>query len=192
MANENNPDELPQATVVRSKRFRVSVVWIIPILAAVVAIGIGIQRIRNEGPTITIIFKGAAGIEAGKTFIKYKDVNIGLVSTVQLTDKYARVLVTAKMDKNAAGLIVKDAKFWVVQPQVTLSGVSGLGTLLSGHYIGFQAGKSRRARTQFHGARCAALITDQPGRYFKLDAASFGSVGVGAPVYYRSVSVGEV
>ena len=88
MANENNPDELPQATVVRSKRFRISIVWIIPILAAVVAIGIAIQRIRNEGPTITIIFKGAAGIEAGKTFIKYKDVNIGQVSAVQLTDDY--------------------------------------------------------------------------------------------------------
>ncbi len=106
MANENNPDELPQATVERSKRFRISIVWIIPILAAVVAIGIGIQRIRNEGPKITIIFKGAAGIEAGKTFIKYKDVNIGLVSAVQLTDDFTKVLVTAQIDKHAEGLIV--------------------------------------------------------------------------------------
>ncbi len=192
MANQNNPDELPQATVERSKRFRVSIVWIIPILAAVVAIGIGIQRIRNEGPKITIVFKGAAGIEAGKTFIKYKDVNIGLVSAVQLTDDFAKVLVTAQIDKHAAGLIVEDAKFWLVQPQITLSGISGLGTLLSGNYIGFQAGKSLERARSFTALDAAPLITDQPGRVFKLNAASLGSVGVGAPVYYRSVSVGEV
>jgi paraquat-inducible protein B len=192
LANENNTDDLPHATVERSKRFRLSIVWIIPILAAVVAIGIGIQRIRNEGPKITIIFKGAAGIEAGKTFIKYKDVNIGLVSAVLLTDDFTKVLVTAEIDKHAAGLIVADAKFWVVQPQVTLSGVSGLGTLLSGQYIGFQAGTSHERARSFTALDAPPLITDQPGRYFKLDAASLGSVGVGAPIYYRSVSVGEV
>ncbi|MGP8095704.1 MAG: intermembrane transport protein PqiB [Steroidobacteraceae bacterium] len=192
MANENNPDELPQATVVRSKRFRLSIVWIIPILAAVVAIGIGIQRIRNEGPKITIVFKGASGIEAGKTFIKYKDVNIGLVSAVQLTDDFTKVLVTAQIDKHAEGLIVQDAKFWVVQPQVSLSGVSGLSTLLSGQYIGFQAGKSHERARSFTALDAPPLITDQPGRVFKLNAATLGSVGVGAPIYYRSVSVGEV
>ncbi len=192
MANENNPDELPQATVVRSKRFRLSIVWIIPILAAVVAIGIGIQRIRNEGPKITIVFKGASGIEAGKTFIKYKDVNIGLVSAVQLTDDFTKVLVTAQIDKHAEGLIVQDAKFWVVQPQVSLSGVSGLSTLLSGQYIGFQAGTSHERARSFTALDAPPLITDQPGRVFKLNAATLGSVGVGAPIYYRSVSVGEV
>src|SRR5271155_2563964 len=120
MAEPTNPDEVPQATVMSSKRFHLSVVWIIPILAAVVAIGIAVQRIRNEGPTITIVFKGAAGIEAGKTSIKYKDVTIGLVDTVQLSDDFTKVVVTAKIAKHAAGLIVEDAKFWVVQPQVSL------------------------------------------------------------------------
>src|SRR5580693_3085513 len=142
MANQGDLGDLPQASTVRSKRFRISIVWIIPLLAAVVAIGIAIQRVRNEGPTITITFKGAAGIEAGKTFIKYKDVTIGQVTTVQLTDDYSKVVVTAQIAKHAEGLIVEDAKFWVVQPQVTLSGISGLGTLLSGQYIGFQAGTS--------------------------------------------------
>ncbi len=82
---------LPQATVVPKKRTRVSVVWIIPILAAVVAIGIAIQRIMSEGPTITIVFKAAQGVEAGKTFIKYKDVNIGQVTAVQLSSDRAHV-----------------------------------------------------------------------------------------------------
>lgn len=176
----------------RTKRFRISIVWIIPILAAVVALGIAIQRVRNEGPTITIIFKGAAGIEAGKTFIKYKDVTIGLVDTVQLSDDFARVVVTAKIAKHAAGLIVEDAKFWVVQPQVSLSGISGLSTLLSGQYIGFQAGTSTKRARDFIALDVPPMITDQPGKLFILNAATLGSVGIGAPIYYRSVSVGQV
>ena len=85
MADEHRSlEQSPQATVVPPRRTRISVVWIIPILAAVVAIGIAVQRILSEGPTITIVFKAAEGIEAGKTFIKYKDVNIGQVTAVQL------------------------------------------------------------------------------------------------------------
>ena len=88
------PGELPQALVVRPGRRRISIVWIIPVLAALVAIGIAVQRIRSEGPTITIVFNAADGIEAGKTFIKYKDVNIGQVMAVQLTEDFAKVEVT--------------------------------------------------------------------------------------------------
>src|SRR5215471_15724874 len=129
---------LPQATLERRRRGRISVVWVILILAAAVAIGIAVQRIMSEGPTITIVFPVAQGIEAGKTHIKYKDVNIGQVTAVKLTPNYAKVEVTAKIAKSAAGLMVEDAKFWVVEPRVTLSGVSGLGTLLSGNFIGFE------------------------------------------------------
>jgi paraquat-inducible protein B len=192
MANENDLNELPLATVVRQKGFRLSVVWIIPILAAVVALGIAIQRIRNAGPTINIVVKSASGIEAGKTLIKYKDVTIGHVNTVQLSDDYTKVLVTAEIDKHAAGLIVEDAKFWVVEPRVSLSGVSGLNTLLSGQYIGFQKGTSLKRARDFTVLDVAPVITDQPGLRLRLTASSLGSIGVGAPIYYRSLSVGEV
>ncbi len=192
MAEPGDLNDLPQASVAPTKRFRLSVVWIIPILAAVVAIGIAIQRVSSEGPTITIIFKAAAGIEAGKTFIKYKDVTIGHVTTVELTKDYSQVLVTAQIEKHAAGLIVEDAKFWVVQPTVTLSGITGLNTLLSGNYIGFQAGKSTERARHYTALDVPPVITDQPGRRFKLTAKSLGSLGIGAPVYYRSVPVGEV
>ena len=106
MAESTDRDNLPRATVVPRRRQRISVVWIIPILAAVVAIGIAIQRIMSEGPTITIVFKAAQGVEAGKTFIKYKDVNIGQVTAVQLSSDHSKVEVTAKIDKSAAGLMV--------------------------------------------------------------------------------------
>jgi paraquat-inducible protein B len=192
MANESDLNNLPLASVVRTKRVRLSIVWIIPILAAVVALGIAIQRVLNEGPTITIDFKAAAGIEAGKTFIKYKEVTIGQVTAVELTQDYSRVRVTAKIANHAAGLMVRDAKFWVVQPSVSLSGVSGLSTLLSGQYIGFQAGTSLQKEHLYTALDVPPLITDQPGRRFMLRATSLGSVGIGAPIYYRSISVGEV
>jgi len=184
--------DLPQAAVVRPRRTRVSVVWIIPILAAVVALGIAIQRIVTEGPTITIVFKSAEGIEAGKTFVKYKDVNIGQVTEVRLTDGFGKVEVTAKIDKSAAGLMVEDAKFWVVEPRVTLSGVSGLGTLLSGNYIGLQPGKSDQSRRQFTALDVPPFVADQPGRQFVLKADDLGSLGIGAPIYYRRLPAGQV
>jgi paraquat-inducible protein B len=192
MPNENNLNELPQASIERPKRFRVSVVWIIPILAAVVAIGIAVQRILNEGPTITIVFKAAEGVEAGKTFLKYKEVTVGTVSAVQLSDDFTKVVVKAKIAKYAAGLMVDDTTFWIVAPRVTLSGISGLGTLLSGNYIGLAPGKATRHRHEYIGLDVPPPITDQPGRLFVLKADSLGSVGIGAPVYYRSLSVGQV
>jgi paraquat-inducible protein B len=188
-----SPDSLPRATVVPRRRQRISVVWIIPILAAVVAIGIAIQRILSEGPTITIVFKAAQGVEAGKTFVKYKDVNIGQVTAVQLSSDHSKVEVTAKIDKNAGDLMVADAKFWVVEPRVTLSGVSGLGTLLSGNFIGFEVGKSDKQQRKFTGLEVPPIITSgQPGRQFVLKASDLGSLGIGSPIYYRRLQVGQV
>jgi paraquat-inducible protein B len=188
-----SPDNLPRATVVPRRRQRISVVWIVPILAALVAIGIAIQRILSEGPTITIVFTSAGGVEAGKTFVKYKDVNIGQVTAVELSDDYSKVQVTAKIAKSAAGLMVEDAKFWVVEPRVTLSGVSGLGTLLSGNYIGFEAGSSDKKQHNFTGLETAPVITSgQPGRQFVLKADDLGSLAIGSPVYYRRLQVGQL
>ena len=193
MAQNIDRDDLPQATVVRKKGARISVVWIIPLLAAVIAIGIAIQRIMSEGPTITITFKAAEGLEAGKTFVKYKDVNIGQVTAVKLSSDHSKVEVTAKIDKSAADLMVEDAKFWVVQPRVTLSGVSGLGTLLSGNFIGFEVGKSKKQQRNFSGLEVAPLITGgQPGRQFVLRAENLGSLGIGSPIYYRRLQAGQV
>ena len=193
MAENIDRDDLPQATVVPKRGTRISVVWIIPILAAVVAIGIAIQRVMSEGPTITIVFKAAQGLEAGKTFVKYKDVNIGQVTAVKLSSDHSKVEVTAKIDKSAADLMVADAKFWVVEPRVTLSGVSGLGTLLSGNYIGFEVGKSDKPQRKFTGLEVAPIITGgQAGRQFVLKAENLGSLGIGSPIYYRHLQAGQV
>ena len=190
---EGDRDEVAQATVVSKKSSRISMVWIIPILAAVIAVGIAVERILTEGPTITILLKVADGIEAGKTDVKYKDVKIGQVTKVELAKDSDGVEVTAKMSKRVANLLVEDAKFWVVEPRVTLSGVSGLGTLLSGNYLGFAVGKSTKPQRTFTALEVPPIITGgQPGREFTLKAHDLGSLGIGSPIYYRRLQAGQV
>ncbi len=162
-------------------------------MAALVAVGIAVERFINEGPTITITFRKAEGIEKGKTFIRYKDVDIGQVTKVRLADDYANVLVTAKINKEAENLIVEDAKFWIVQPRVTISGISGISTLLSGNFIGFEPGKSGTPHRHFEGIEVPPVIAStEPGKEFVLKADDLGSLGIGSPVYFRRLNVGQV
>lgn len=190
--SEQSSDDVPEATVVRHKRLRLSVVWLIPLLAAVLALGILFQRLTSQGPVIRITFSVAGGIEAGKTVLKYKDVTVGQVTAVHFVDDFHKVEVTAQIAKSAAGLMVEDTKFWVVAPHISITGISGINTLLSGNYIELAAGKSKEASRTFVGLDQQPRITDQPGRRFVLRAPELGSLSIGAPLYYRQLPVGEV
>ena len=193
MTDHTDINNVPEAVAVPKKRMRFSVVWIIPVVAAIVAVGIAVQQILTKGPTITIVFKEAEGIEAGKTFVKYKDVKIGQVTKVKLSKDFAKVAVTVSIDKSAAGLIVEDTKFYIEQPRVSLSGISGLGTLMSGNYIGIEVGKSTKAQYEFVGLEVPPPVSiEEPGRRFILEADNLGSVGIGSPLYYRRLNVGQV
>jgi paraquat-inducible protein B len=193
MTDKIDLTNVPETTTVPRKRKRFSVVWIIPLIAALVALGIAVQRILTEGPTITIIFSKAEGIEGGKTFVKYKEVEIGHVTKVKLSEDFQKVVLTAKIDKSAAGLLVEDTKFWIEQPRASLSGISGIGTLLSGNYLGLEPGKSKKERRDFIGLEVPPTITfDQPGRRFVLQTSTLGSIGNGSPLYYRQLNVGQV
>ncbi len=185
--------EVPVSEVAQARRHRVSAVWIVPILAALVGIGIVVQQEMNEGPAIRIYFRSAEGVEAGKTSVKYKDVEIGKVETVALSEDYSRIVVTAKIEKSAEKLMVGGARFWVVKPRVSLSGVSGISTLLSGNYIRFEPGTSGRPERVFTGLDTPPPVTSEvPGRVFLLRADTLGSLGAGSPVYYRRLNVGQV
>ncbi|HEX9391105.1 MAG TPA: MlaD family protein [Usitatibacteraceae bacterium] len=182
----------PKAEIVR-RRWPFSPIWIIPIAAGLIAIGLAMEQIARQGPTVTISFKAAGGIVAGKTPIKYKDVTIGLVSSVRLSSDYSTVEVSAKISREAAGLMTEGASFWIVRPRATLSEVSGLNTLLSGNYIGFDRGKSGGDRRQFIGLETARVIEpDTPGRQFTLHTADAQHIEVGLPVYFRGLQVGQV
>ncbi|MBP2685089.1 MAG: mammalian cell entry related domain protein, partial [Deltaproteobacteria bacterium] len=110
-----------------------------------------------------------------------------------LSEDFSKIVVTAKMEKHAQGLLVEDSRFWIVKPRVTLSGVSGIGTLLSGEYIGVEPGKSGKSHRDFVGLEGPPPITGgMSGREFTLRAATLGSMGIGSPIYYRRLNVGQV
>jgi paraquat-inducible protein B len=190
--DEKDAGALPPAAPVRS-RFSFSRVWIIPVVAAAIALGLAFQRIAQEGPTVTITFKSVGGLEAGKTQIRYKDVVIGVVTGVRLSTDFRSVEVSAKIAKEAEGLMTEGASFWIVRPRVTLSEVSGLGTLFSGNYIGFERGGANRVQRHFAGLESARVIDpDAPGRRFTVHARDALHVDVGFPVYYQGIQAGQV
>lgn len=193
MSDSIDLTKFPEATAAPKKKRKVSPVWIIPIVAALVAIGIAVQKILMEGPTIEIVFTKAEGIEAGKTFVKFKDVEIGHVTKINLSTDFKKVVVTAKIDKSASGLLLEDSKFWVESPRASLSGISGIGTLLSGNYIGLEPGSAKTISHKFTGLETPPPVTaDVPGKRFVLQASTLGSLGNGSPLYYRKLNVGKV
>lgn len=184
---------LPEVTVVRRKRMRLSLVWVVPIAALVVGLVLIIRALTSVGPEITITFRTAEGLEPGRTEVRFKEVAVGKVSRVALSPDRQRVMVTVKLDKSAESLAVDDTRFWVVKARVGLAGVTGLGTLFSGSYIGVDAGASEESRNHFTGLESPPLVLrDEPGRVFHLEADELGSLDVGSPVYYRRARVGRV
>ncbi|KWZ34373.1 MULTISPECIES: intermembrane transport protein PqiB [Burkholderia] len=170
-----------------------SLVWLVPLIAALIGIGLVIKSVRERGPEITISFHSAEGLEPGKTQVKYKDVEIGMVKTIKLSKDLSRVLVQVQLKKEAEDFAVKGSRFWIVRPRVGATGVSGLGTLLSGAYIGVDAGHGQDTLTDFTGLETPPAVTgDQKGTQYVLRGDSLGSVDIGSPVYYRRVQVGQV
>ena len=167
--------------------------WLVPLIAVAVGGWLAVQTILAKGPIATISFLTAEGLEVGKTKIKFKDVDIGVVKEIRLSDDHTRVIVTAEFAKEADGFLVQDSRFWVARPRISGGGISGLGTLLSGAYIGADFGKSAERRSEFVGLEVPPILTTGlPGREFVLRADNLGSVGYATPVYYRRLQVGEV
>ena len=184
---------IPSAVPLSKRRWAISIVWLIPLVAVLVGGWVAVHYLMARGPTISIEFANAEGLEAGKTKLRYKEVDIGTVAAIAIAKDRSHVIVTAKMAKQAEDLLVTDTKFWVVRPRVSLNSISGLGTLLSGAYIGLDAGKSEESHYDFKGLEAPPPIpSDLPGRRFLLHADDIGSLYVGAPVYYRRVEVGSI
>jgi paraquat-inducible protein B len=183
-------DAVPEAEVKTSRG--ISIVWLVPLVAAVIGIWLAYTTLQERGPTITITFDNAEGLEAGKTKVKYKDVEVGTVENVRLSDDLKHILVTAEMVKEAESYMTEGTRFWVVSPRLGAGGVSGLGTLLSGVYIGVDP-KPGAAAKEFIGLAEPPLITsDTPGRHYMLRATTRGSISRGSSVYFRGIEVGQV
>ncbi len=186
-------DELPQPRIATARRWNVSLVWLLPAVAVAVGASLLVRTVFLVGPRIDIEFASADGVEAGKTEVRYKEVVIGKVQSVSLRDDRKRVVVGIQLDRSAAGIAVEDTTFWVVRPRIGVGGVTGLGTLLSGAYIGADAGISTRARTEFVGLEAPPFVLrGEPGSIFVLRSDDLGSLDVGSPVFYRRTRVGRV
>jgi len=185
--------EIPEAVSEPKRRYSIQLVWIIPILAAVIGISIAVKAVMDRGETVTITFKTGEGMEAGKTKIKYKDVQIGEVKELAISRDRSHVVVTAEMSKDARSLLVKDTRFYVVRARISGGSVTGLGTLIGGSYIGLDAGNSTERRDDFVGLEAPPAVSmEVPGRQFVLHAADAGSIDTSAPVFFRKMQVGHV
>src|SRR5262245_34234687 len=190
---EGSAPNVPESRAVSRKQTRLSLVWIIPIVAAIAGAWVAVTRILGEGPKITIVFKSAEGLEAGKTQIHYNGVTVGTLTAIRLSDDHRTVIATAQMAPKTQDFLVDDTQFWVVRPRISGATVSGLGTLISGAYVGMEIGTSKQKKRDFVALDTQPVVTgDVPGRFFVLTAPDLGSLDVGTPLYFRRLEVGQV
>ena len=191
--NESNTvvNELPSARVQPKARF--SLIWIIPITAMLIGSWLLFKYYTELGTIIDITFDEAAGIEERKTPIRYKNVIVGKVKTLDLTDDLIKVKVTAEIFPHMARNLGSNTRFWIVKPRITLQGISGLDTLLSGVHIGIDPGTKSAPLDSYNGLSEPPFITSlKDGTRIRLRTNSLGSLDVGSPIYLNKINVGEV
>mgnify|MGYP001102019500 FL=1 len=189
--------EPPPTAVVRSRTSRtrrLSLIWAIPIVTALVGGWLAWKTLTERGPLITISFQTAEGLTAGQSQVRHKDVVMGQVTKIELSEDLRRVEVTVRMNQEAEPLLTDRARFWVVKPRFFAGSISGLQTLVSGSYIELAPEKTGgEARRHFVGLEEPPVLqSDVPGRTFLLHAARLGSLNLGSPVFYRDLAVGQV
>ena len=185
-------DEVADDKVQVLKQRTPSLVWLFPLVAAVIVAWLVFTTFASTGPKVQIVFKTAEGLEAGKTAIKYKDVEVGLVKEIRISEDLQQILVTAEMGREMGPYLSEGTRFWVVRPRLTASGISGFGTLVSGAYIEVDPVEGQ-LQAQFTGLETPPLVrSGDAGREFLLTAETLGSINRSSPIFYRGVQVGEV
>jgi len=178
--------------VEESSKFNfITSIWIVPFIALLIAGWLAYQYFSELGPEIRIIFPKNEGLQAGQSHIKYKDVPIGVVNKIELQEDGEGVTIIARMDKGTEAYLNDETKFWIVKPEVGVTGVSGLETLISGTYINMYTQKGGTFKEKFHGMSHAyRKIND--GEYFHLSAPMGYNVRKGTPLYFKNIKVGQV
>ena len=175
------------------KRRSISIVWIVPLVAVLIGGWLVYKAVTEKGPIIYITFRTAEGLVAGKTKVRFKDVEVGTLKSIVIPDDLQNVRLTVEMVKGAKPFLREGAKFWVVRARVAAGQVSGLGTLFSGAYIGMEPSTEGEPQREFKGLEVPPVVTaDQDGYQFSLTANRLGSLNYGSPVYYRQIQAGQV
>jgi paraquat-inducible protein B len=192
MSNTNSTSMLARAGIRHSRR--IPVIWVIPIIAIAIGVWLAWDTLSKEGPTITITFETAEGLQAGQSQLKFRDITLGTVKRLDLSKDHAHVAVTVATTRQAEPLLTDQTVFWVVKPRLFAGNISGLDTLLSGSYIGMMPGAAEgKPQRAFTGREEPPVLqANIPGHTFSLKANRLGSISVGSPVYYRDLNVGEV
>ncbi len=188
--NQPRAEDLPEIAVEKPRGF--SIVWLIPLVAALIGAWLAYTTLTEMGPTVKIIFTSGEGLEAGKTMIKYKGLDVGKVEKLEFLD-LEQIQATAKLDKGTEPYLTENTQFWVVRPRVGLGGISGLETLVSGAYIEMDVGMTGTPTKEFIGLdKPPAVTACEAGNRFTLRAEDLGSLSVQSPIYFRDIQVGEV
>ncbi len=192
MSDLPDPTALASATPRRSRR--VSIIWVIPLVAVAIGGWLAWDTLSKQGPTIEISFESGEGLQAGQSQLKFKDIAFGTVQSLTLSPDHTRVLVTVATTRQAEPLMTDTTVFWVVKPRLFAGNISGLETLLSGAYIGMLPGQTAgKPQRKFVGKEDPPVQEAHvPGHTFLLKTDRIGSVSLGSPVFYRDLTVGEV
>jgi paraquat-inducible protein B len=188
----------PEANVTTAKVGRsrwLSPIWAIPIVTALIAGFLVWHSYSQRGPAITITFRSAEGLTAGQSQLRYRDVVMGTVEEITLSQDLQHVTLSVRTTRAAEPLLTENARFWVVKPRLFAGSISGLDTLLSGSYLQIAPALTATGRPQRHftGLEDPPLLTaEEPGRTFRLEADRIGSISLGSPIFYRDLDVGQV
>ena len=187
------PEPEPPPAPVTPPRRGLSPVWIIPIVAALLGLWLAYKHFSEKGPEVTLTFENAEGIIAGKTPVLCRNVNIGTVGDVELTKNLKGVVVVLNMTRESADLLKGDTQIWVVKPRYGGSGISGLGTIVSGSYLELQPGVKPGERRHFTGLENPPVTPPGvPGLHLKLIAEQAGGVNPGSSIIYKGLGVGKI
>jgi len=185
------PDAPLRAT--RHHRRRLSPIWIVPLVAVLIGAWMLYDNLSGLGPTITLEMKNAEGIEAGKTLIKTRNVEVGRVEDVTLSEDMSHTIITARMKPDTERMLNDEARFWVVKPRIDREGISGLGTVLSGAYIQLLPGNGETAQREFEVLDQPPVAPpDAPGIRVNLVSKVGSSLRAGDPITYQGFTVGRV
>jgi len=184
------PDDIPRPAIQKPHRF--PLIWIIPIVAVLIALWLGYHALSQRGPMIAIVMQNAEGIEAGKTRIEHRNIELGMVESVTPNAGLASVTVQARMTRYAEDYLTQGTRFWVVRPRLSAEGISGLSTLISGSYVEMEPGPGAQAHRFVALEDPPVISAEVPGTQYVLHSQTLGSVSQGAPISFHGVRVGEI
>jgi paraquat-inducible protein B len=176
--------------IIKKMRWPFPLVWLVPVLAAILAGFYYREHLKSQGPEIVLKFKDADGLKPGQTEVLHRGVPVGKVSSVHLSDDKAWAVVKVRLDRDESSIAQAQSRFWIVRPEISGLSISGLGTVVSGPYIEASPGNGPAA-TEFVGLQKAPL-TDKPGLVILLQVDQLDHLSPGSPVYYRGIQVGMI